>query len=297
MKGQLRLLHQGLAPYAQPFSPEEAQPLLPPGMTQAQGEVAPASADMPFMRFALPTGDTTVTLCGAATSSLDVAHALAQRGMLNVWDSVLCASQTSGRGQLRRPWQSPPGNIYAALRLPLGEAFDTEGASVLVGTMLAHAFNDCGIPVRLKWPNDLLLHDGKCGGILLEERNHVLLAGIGINVISSPPREQLREGCAALATDLSSNGYNLSPMALWAQLVKLGGFWYQALIARTGGVAWHHMAGQYLAWVGREVWVDGELDGRPGRIAGIDASGGLRLRIGDHEHVIRSGSIMPSKPS
>ena len=58
---------------------------------------------------------------GEVSSALDVGHTLARRGLLAPWQSVLVSSQRQGRGQLRRNWVSPAGNIYAALRLPMQE--------------------------------------------------------------------------------------------------------------------------------------------------------------------------------
>lgn len=107
---------------------------------------------------------------------------LAGRGWLEPWDSVLAVSQTAGRGQLRRQWVSPPGNVYAALRLPLTPPFDGTAAAPVMGMLLAQGLRQGGWPIWLKWPNDLVLcgADGiprKLAGILLEERGGVLLAG------------------------------------------------------------------------------------------------------------------------
>ena len=119
-------------------------------------------------------------------SCLDAAFELARAGRLRIWDSALAASQTAGRGQLRRQWHSPPGNIYAALRLPVTPPFDGSSAAPAVGLLAAEALGALGWHVRIKWPNDLVLHMAgvprKVAGILLEERGGVLLAGIGVNV-------------------------------------------------------------------------------------------------------------------
>lgn len=117
---------------------------------------------------------------GEVSSALDVGHTLARRGLLAPWQSVLVSSQRQGRGQLRRNWVSPAGNIYAALRLPMQEPFASSAASTVTGAMLAAALGKLGFEVRLKWPNDLAVLDGdtpaKVAGILLEERAGVLLA-------------------------------------------------------------------------------------------------------------------------
>ena len=87
---------------------------------------------------------------GEVSSALDVGHTLARRGLLAPWQSVLVSSQRQGRGQLRRNWVSPAGNIYAALRLPMQEPFAGSAASTVTGAMLAAALGKLGFEVRLK---------------------------------------------------------------------------------------------------------------------------------------------------
>ena len=70
-----------------------------------------------------------VYLTGAATSSLDAARLLVEADLFPEWASVLCLSQSAGRGQMRRAWSSPAGNLYTALRLPMKPPFDSEAAA------------------------------------------------------------------------------------------------------------------------------------------------------------------------
>ncbi|WP_353116610.1 biotin--[acetyl-CoA-carboxylase] ligase [Nitratidesulfovibrio sp.] len=235
-----------------------------------------------------------VIVCGPCTSSLDVAHALAAAGALPEWGTVLAVSQRAGRGQLRRPWESPPGNIYAALRLPAAGVFATETASIALGCLFAEAFNALGVPVRLKWPNDLLLGDAKVGGMLLEEKRGVVLAGIGINVVSAPPPQALRQGWAVPAASLAGCDISATPLTLWRHLVEDSRFCYEAQVLRAGGADFVSCAEKHLAWVGRGVVVHGgEVGDCPGRILGLEPQGGLRIVISGREHILRSGSITP----
>ena len=148
-----------------------------------------------------------VYMTGAASSSLDVANVLHQHGLFPEWSSVLCLSQSAGRGQMRRAWASPEGNVYAALRLPNAGPFATFAAAPAIGGLTAEALHKEGFPVLLKWPNDLLqpgegMVPGllprrdecrKAGGILLEERRGALIAGIGLNLASAPHPSTLRD--------------------------------------------------------------------------------------------------------
>ncbi len=134
----------------------------------------------------------------SASSSLDVASYLIKQNLFSPFSSVLCRNQTAGRGQLRRHWHSQEGNIYAALCLPNIPPFSTDAAAPALGGIIAQALNEMGYEVFLKWPNDILQRkegQGWCkvAGILLEERNNVLIAGIGINTYCAPDKEDLRK--------------------------------------------------------------------------------------------------------
>jgi len=235
-----------------------------------------------------------VIICGPCTSSLDVAHALAIAGALPEWGAVLAVSQRAGRGQLRRPWESPPGNIYAALRLPAAGVFATETAAIALGCLFAESFAALGVRVQLKWPNDLLLGDAKIGGMLIEEKRGVVLAGIGINLVSAPPPEALRQGWAVPAASLADRDIFATPLTLWRHLVEGALFCYEAQVLRAGGADFVSCAEKHLAWVGRGVVVHGgDVGDCPGRILGLEPQGGLRLVISGREHILRSGSITP----
>ena len=43
-----------------------------------------------------------------------------------------------------------------------------------------------GLPLMLKWPNDLLLGGAKLAGILLERSGDRVVAGFGVNLASAP---------------------------------------------------------------------------------------------------------------
>jgi BirA family biotin operon repressor/biotin-[acetyl-CoA-carboxylase] ligase len=122
---------------------------------------------------------------------------------------VIAEEQTLGRGRLGRQWHSPPRTgIWMSLILrppiPLAQAPHlTLLASVGVHRAVERF---TGLPVRIKWPNDLLVHGKKVCGILTELRGeqdqiHYVVLGIGINVNAKeehfPP--ELREIATSLA--------------------------------------------------------------------------------------------------
>ena len=101
--------------------------------------------------------------------------------------------QTSGRGRLGRTWHSGLGD---ALTFSVLWRFESglsalSGLSLAVGVAMMRALRELGVPgVGLKWPNDIILNNGKLAGILLEAQGDMLgpsavVIGIGLNLTVS----------------------------------------------------------------------------------------------------------------
>ena len=234
---------------------------------------------------------------GTCASSLDTGWILAEAGLLPPFASVLCVSQRRGRGQLRRNWLSPPGNIYAALSWPTQQDDRLNAmAPVLVGYCLAEGLAARGFPALIKWPNDLLLGGSKVGGILLEERGGRTLAGIGINCATAPNAASLRRDHAVPADALNSFGELPGAVTLWAGLVQSCQTCYRQCVTISNAGERSRMVAQRVAWLGREVLVrENESNEFRARIVGLAEDGGLRLRRSDHgpgqELTLHCGSI------
>lgn len=91
--------------------------------------------------------------------------------------------QTAGRGQRGRRWHSPRGaGITFSLAVPLRRpARELAALPLVAGVALARALRALGVPVALKWPNDLVVGEAKLGGILVESRAGVAVIGVGVN--------------------------------------------------------------------------------------------------------------------
>ncbi|HEV2477481.1 MAG TPA: biotin--[acetyl-CoA-carboxylase] ligase [Candidatus Dormibacteraeota bacterium] len=135
---------------------------------------------------------------GSVQSTQDVARELPLGSI------VVADHQTAGRGRLERRWESPQGTAllvsFVLLPRPL--------LSLAAGVAAAEA---CGPDVRLKWPNDLLLHGKKLGGILVETTPERAICGIGINLTWAP------DGAAKLEQPRDAVLDRLRPsIELWA---------------------------------------------------------------------------------
>ncbi|MCB0714364.1 MAG: biotin--[acetyl-CoA-carboxylase] ligase [Ignavibacteriae bacterium] len=129
-------------------------------------------------------------------STQGIARALADAGASG-WTLVLADHQTAGKGRDGNRWISQPGSsvmFSLLLRPERPEALPL--LPVRIGLILARALDDLLISagaasedspfVRLKWPNDLIIDNGKVGGILVEgvtrgDQQYVIV-GVGLNV-------------------------------------------------------------------------------------------------------------------
>lgn len=122
------------------------------------------------------TGSTNSDLCAAARDGAPEGTALYAR------------QQSMGRGRLEREWLSPQGNVALSLLLrPPAERLSQIGQlSFACALAVGDVLSSLGVEWQLKWPNDVLVHRRKISGILLESEPGWVVAGIGLNVLSTP---------------------------------------------------------------------------------------------------------------
>lgn len=232
-----------------------------------------------------------VIIAGEATSTFDLAWELSRTLDLPPWSAVLAATQTRGRGQLRRKWASPRGNLYVSFFLPAVMAGLGDMASLAVGYCVHAALRVLGIATLLKWPNDLLLTqggmDGKAGGLLLEERDGRVLAGLGLNLASAPGNVAMRQGAAVPAAALLLSG--MKPLGLWLDLHPLLRDVCEREIGGVSPETLPDLINTVLAWKGRRVYA--EDAGCTGVLLGAARNGALLLRTDSGTTTVNSGSI------
>ncbi len=84
---------------------------------------------------------------------------------------VIAQHQSCGRGQRGRVWQSERGGLYLSLALePDWSVTNGDQLTYLSAWGIATALNNLGLPVQIKWPNDLFFEGKKLGGILTETK-------------------------------------------------------------------------------------------------------------------------------
>lgn len=138
---------------------------------------------------------------------------------------VAAEVQTAGRGRRGRVWT---GALGAGLTFSLLWRFEQgaaalTGLSLAVGLAVARALAASGAAdVRLKWPNDILHHERKLGGILIELSGDALgptaaVIGIGINVRFP---DALRAAIDQPVTDACTAGAGADRNLLFAAVLR-----------------------------------------------------------------------------
>lgn len=258
----------------------------------SQGPVWYPSADA--------TRDTpTILICDHYGSSMDPAWDLLDQQKIHVWDSVIVTEQGAGRGQFRRKWVSPVGNLYVSWVWPEcsdknpSNAYQENLLSLVTAYIVAHGLELLGIDVQIKWPNDLLYRNRKIGGILVEQRNRKIIVGIGINMAWAPALPAAGKSATIPATCLSKEGFHVSPLKGWLHLVESGIHCFRTLIRQIRASEFIHLINDRLAWRGKHVHIlKNEKAICSGTITGAAENGGLMIQKNTQTQVIHSGRIL-----
>ena len=212
---------------------------------------------------------------------------------------VIADCQTAGRGRLGRPWVSEPG-VGLYFSLVLRPASPPEHAAVLtlaMGLGVARGLTGiCGCGFDIRWPNDVLLHEKKCCGILVETAadaqslRHAVV-GIGINV----NQHSMPEEISTVATSLrASTGRLFDKEAVLASVLWALEDCYTLFCQQGARVVIEEFSKVSSYASGKSVIIDAPDGAVHGTTAGLDASGVVLLRKQDGSiEPIIAGSVRP----
>jgi BirA family biotin operon repressor/biotin-[acetyl-CoA-carboxylase] ligase len=216
---------------------------------------------------------------------------------------IMAESQFNGRGQQTNRWHSEAGkNLTFSLLLkpaflPLQQQFDlTRAISLGVITGLQQV---TGLPVKIKWPNDIYYGDKKLGGILIENlvqgsniKNSVIGIGLNINQESFPSEIPN----AASVKQILQKDYDLN--ALLSQICGYIEAWYLKLKAgRVNEIREQYMANLY--WLNQErEFMSDKGEKFTGKIIAVRNNGFLVLSTesGEKEFTLKQIQFL-NKPS
>jgi len=216
----------------------------------------------------------------ALPSTMDIAMQLGLDGSAE-GTVVIAETQTKGRGRLGRSWSSPKyKGIYISLVLrpkilPNASSILTLLAAVSVCEAIQEITT---LEARIKWPNDILIHNKKLGGILTElnaEMDSVrfMVIGIGINVNNE--QKTIPEGATSLKEQKKEN---INRIALLQEILRKIEANYSLFQKRTGKESIIDKWRNYNITLGRKVKVACQSIHLEGEALDIDIDGGLLVR-------------------
>ena len=234
------------------------------------------------------TGSTNADLLARAESGVDVAGAV-----------LIAEHQTAGRGRHGRQWRA---GLRTQITLSVGVSIvDVPAAGwgwlplaagVAVVDAVAPLLDGIGVPVGLKWPNDVLAGPAefcaKLAGILAEVARPVVVIGLGLNVFAAPdgvdgatslvdlgvatPDRQRLAGVLLRELGRRIVAWRAARGADWALAAD-----YRARSLTIGNIVRAHLPG------GKEV---------VGTARGIDDQGRLVLDTGDGTVIVSAGDVV-----
>ncbi|MBI2917847.1 MAG: biotin--[acetyl-CoA-carboxylase] ligase [Chloroflexi bacterium] len=220
-----------------------------------------------------------------ATSTQEVASRMARAGAPE-GTVVVAEEQTAARGRLGRHYFTPRGGIWfsAVLRPPLIPQ-EVPLISLLAGIAVAEAVaEETGLPVQLKWPNDVLIRGRKAVGILTElaaeaEAVAFILCGIGINV--NQRAADFPEPLRATATSLREElGREVPRASLFRCVLEKLDRYYQSFLQQGPAPVlevWRRLPNI----LGERVRVATGKESLEGVALGLDRDGALLLQLAD----------------
>ena len=212
--------------------------------------------------------------------------------------TVIASAQTAGRGRFGRTWFSPPGaGLYVSVicRDRRTAPYLTLAGGVAVADGI---FSATGLPVEIKWPNDIVVDAGrgrrrKLAGILAEGSTSAdglqfIVLGFGINLRPAAYPPEIADRATSLETELG-RAVDSGPV-LGSTLVALNQRQTELAAGNAGPLLarWRQLApsahGSVVEW-------DDASGSRTGRTAGVDDDGALRVVVDGTVERIISGTL------
>lgn len=253
-----------------------------------------------------------------ASTNADVAEA-ARAGKPEGYVRV-AEAQSAGRGRLGRTWTAPPrsGLFLSVLLRPADIPVNRWGwLPLLAGTAARTAVDGVsGVPVKLKWPNDLIVVDDspaadaadaaagddaygaarKLGGILVERvetpTGPAAVVGLGLNVSLRRDELPAAHATSLVLEDAKAADRDTVLRAVLRELER----WYTDWSVTGGDPMASGLLSAYAAscaTIGRRVRV--ELPGGEpvvGEAVGLDGDGRLLVRTAAGERAFGAGDVV-----
>jgi len=213
------------------------------------------------------------------SSTMDVAMQLGMQGSCE-GTIVLAEAQRKGKGRLGREWFSPKyRGIYLSLVLkPRILPNQVSVLTLLAAVSICEAIKEVtGLNAQIKWPNDILIHNKKLGGILTEinaemDEIHSVVIGIGINVNND--KKTLVCGATSLKEQRKESTNRIELLQEILRRIEKNYLTFQEKASQPIIEKWR----EYNITLGKRVRIFYHKEHIEGEAIDIDTDGGLLLR-------------------
>jgi len=213
------------------------------------------------------------------SSTMDIAVQLGMQG-LGEGTIVLAEAQSRGRGRFNRVWSSPKyKGIYLSLILrPKIAPNSTPILTLLSAVSICEAIKEItGLEAKIKWPNDIFIHNKKLGGILTElnaemDVTHFVVIGVGLNVNND--KKALLAGATSLKDQKKEETSRIELLQEMLRSIEKN---YLTLQEESAGIILDKWRSCNIT-LGERVRVVSSKGTREGQALDIDTDGGLLIR-------------------
>ena len=210
------------------------------------------------------------------------AVALAQDGAPE-GTTVVAERQGKGRGRLGRQWFAPEGSslLMSVILRPSLVPVQAQRTTMICSLAAVEAIGEVsGLTASVKWPNDIMLHGKKLGGLLTElgargNRLDYVVVGMGLNVnLNLADLPALMVPATSLSTEA---GHAVSRLELLLALLQHIEAHYDRM---AKGWSPHDAWRRHLSTIGQHVRASTTKEAIEGLAEDVDEDGALLVRTG-----------------
>ncbi len=217
---------------------------------------------------------------------------------------VLTDRQTAGRGRGARRWASGPGSLTFSYVIDHARSPADPGATLLLplaaGLSIANTVDQLsGQACLIKWPNDVIFHEKKVAGVLVETVSNAsigncTMVGIGVNLSTEIDAKALPlagsiSDLMNMASSQDDDCSQLSPTSFLIQLIKNLDGLVKRLSTDPASVVRECNAVSWLC--GKQVKIKNGANEILGTVRQIENSGGLKIETESGSELLFSGHI------
>jgi BirA family biotin operon repressor/biotin-[acetyl-CoA-carboxylase] ligase len=212
-------------------------------------------------------------------------HNLPDSSSLSV---IISRDQTKGKGRFGKTWHAKKDcSISMSIIFQESSVKFAHQFTQILAYSACQFFQELGLNVELKWPNDLFVNGKKMGGILLEKLDDYWILGIGINCnYQANDLAHIDQKCTSYAIEMG-NDLLVDEAAKVIAKIFLG---HLNQLITHGFSHFHHMLNERFLLRADAIWTDEDVS-MQGKIIELDSKGFLLFESLDTQHILQSGSI------